>query len=135
MTRGCQLLHTFDNFDHQRFGIRSRDQHVFSDAEIEAEEFAVSDEIRHRFGLGSSLDKLSHLAANRIGQRFVIRRVELNTLTSASERQQNLGIEARGVAAVLLQMPGGPLQHLANRPLVGRRWCWGGGFFGHGSLG
>ena len=89
-----------DQLQDERFGFRAWNQYVGSDAKVEREEFAVPDQISHRFRLRPPLDKVSHHGPLVVCQQLVVLHVKLYSRTTAGMSQQDLGFQPRRLAAV-----------------------------------
>ena len=92
---GSPLLDRVEHRDDHEFGLRTRNQHGGGDEKRQRKELAATNEIRDRLTGSAALDEFAELRPDRFGRLFFKRRVQLNALTTASLRQEHLGVESR----------------------------------------
>ena len=102
----------------QHFGVWVRHQHVGRDLEVEAHELAVADEVRHRLAFCTLRDQTAVSAQLGLLETPVELQVQVEPAELQRVRKQELGVEARRVRAVLLEVVGGELQDLNDGQLA-----------------
>ncbi len=68
---------------------------------------------------GAALDEVAHLGALGFGDRFAELDVELDAGAGAAVGEEEFGVEAGGVAAVLFEVLGGPVEDFSHGPSLG----------------
>ena len=96
----------------EQLRLGARHQHPRIDREIETAEAPAADHVGHRLAQAAAPHQLPAGGQLVVVERALVLGVELDPGKAEAVSQQQLGVEARGRAAVLLEVAGGAAEHL-----------------------
>ena len=122
VAQSARLLHVIQQRDDHELRLRSRNQNVRRDFEIERIELAVADEIGDRRAGGAAADQFAKRGAGFFVGRLAVRRVEIDPPAAAGCGEQHFGVEPRILGAVLAEILDRPRAAADRSSKARREW-------------